>query len=126
MITDLEFSKDGNLLATTSRDGTAKIWVLDNIFDQPITLDDHGSVGDWVWAVSFAPDGSHLMTAADDDHIRLWPILPHEWASQICGYLSRNMTDAEWLRFVSEDIDYPENQEEFTCPEYPSGRITGS
>ena len=121
MITDLEFSKDGKLLSTTSRDGTAKIWVLDNIFDQPIILDDHGGAGDWVWAVSFSPDGTHLVTAADDDNLRLWPTLPHEWANQICGYLSRNMTEAEWIRFVGEDIEYREDPSEITCPEYESG-----
>ncbi len=125
MITDLEFSKDNNLLATTSRDGTAKVWVLDNIFELPTTLDDHGQIGDWVWAVSFAPDGSHLMTAADDDHLRLWPTRPHEWASRICGYMGRNMNQNEWLKFVGNDIDYREDPAEITCPEYPSNN-TGS
>lgn len=126
MITDLEFSKDNNLLATTSRDGTAKVWVLDNIFELPTTLDDHGQIGDWVWAVSFAPDGSHLMTAADDDHLRLWPTLPHEWASRICDYMGRNMNQNEWRKFVGEDIEYREDPAEITCPEYPGNNNAGS
>ncbi len=120
MITDIEFSKDNNLLATSSRDGSAKIWVLDNIFELPTTLDDHGQIGDWVWAVSFAPDGSHLMTAADDDHLRLWPTLSDQWASRICGYMGRNMNQSEWRKFVGNDIDYREDPAEITCPEYPS------
>ncbi|GAA5071577.1 hypothetical protein GCM10023319_02910 [Nocardia iowensis] len=62
------FSPDGTVLATTSDDGTARLW---NIADGTTArvLGDH--LGG-VWGCAFSPDGALLATASEDRTVRLW------------------------------------------------------
>ncbi|MEO9967863.1 MAG: High-affnity carbon uptake protein Hat/HatR [Reichenbachiella sp.] len=115
-ITDLEFSNDNSLLASTSFDGTARIWVMKHLNDLPIVLDDHGTGSGskrWVWSAAFSPDGSTLMTGAGDGIIRYWPTHPDEMAENICGdvQLAHNMSQNSWNAYVGDDIDYEETCE---------------
>ena len=116
-ITDLEFNADNSLLASTSRDGTARLWIMENLNDLPIELDDHGkgieSEG-WVWSVSFSPDGESLVTGAGDSNIRIWPVKPEGMANEICNYISENMMNSTWVAYVADNIDY-----QYTCEGKP-------
>ena len=105
-VTDIDFSKNDELVAAASRDNTVRFWDMgpDNIFDLPTVLDDHG---DWVWSVDFHPDGNSLMTASADGLIRAFPTKPDEMINQICGLLSRNMNRVEWRQFVAKEDDIP-------------------
>jgi WD40 repeat protein len=111
-VTDLEFSHNNQLLATSSTDGTADIWNMANLNDLPTILTGHN---DWVWGVSFDPDNEHLVTAGRDGNVRLWPTKADEYAARLCGHdnVSRNMGETEWAQYVGEDIDY-----QITCEEY--------
>lgn len=116
-ITDLQFNQNNSLLASTSFDGTARIWTMENLNDLPTKLTDFGGgTGStkWVWAVNFSPDNEHLVTGSGDGNIRYWPIKPDEMAVDICGYLTANMTNDTWEAYVGEDIDY-----EKTCDGLP-------
>lgn len=63
------YSPDGKLLATTSADGTAKLW--DALAGRELaTLKGH--VGGDVNAVAFAPDGKSFATSGDDRTVRIW------------------------------------------------------
>lgn len=114
-ITDLEFNADNSLLASTSRDGTAKLWIMNDLNDLPIELDDHGDGIEsekWVWSVSFNPDGKSLVTGAGDSNIRLWPVKPDGMADEICNYISENMMQSIWEAYVAKIDDIPY---QFTC-----------
>jgi len=107
-ISNIIFNKDGSLLATASLDGTIQLWEYNNINNLPIVLSDHG--GNYVWDLSFSPDSNYLISGCENGLIKIWPTKIEMLSSQICGHLSRNMTRAEWERYVGPDVDY-----EVTC-----------
>ncbi|SNS85145.1 WD domain-containing protein, G-beta repeat-containing protein [Ekhidna lutea] len=102
-VTDIQFAPNGNLLLTTSRDGTARIWDLTDSRKLPIILDDHD---DWVLTGSFNPTGTQVITGGGDEYIRTWPVDPAILASRICTFINRNLTQDEWAEFVGRDIPY--------------------
>ena len=115
-ISDLEFSNDDTLLASTSFDGTARIWVMEHLNDLPLVLDDHGTgrgSAKWVWSVAFSPDGKTLMTGAGDGIIRYWPTHPDEMAENICSdpQVAHNLSENSWRAYVGAGTDYKETCE---------------
>ncbi|HKY54192.1 MAG TPA: helix-turn-helix domain-containing protein [Anaerolineales bacterium] len=67
-VTNVAVSPDGKRIATSSWDGTAKIWdaVRGN---EILTLQGHS---DEVWGVAFSPDGSQLITSSVDTTAIVW------------------------------------------------------
>ncbi|HKP53159.1 MAG TPA: AAA family ATPase [Chloroflexia bacterium] len=67
-VTSATFSKDSKKLATTSTDGTTRVWDTDN-FDKTVMLKGHAG---HVRAVTFSPDGKIVATAGEDGTVRLY------------------------------------------------------
>ena len=103
-ISNIRFNKDGSLLATASFDGTIQLWEYRNINNLPIIFSDHG--GNYVWDLTFSPDGNYLISGCENGLIKIWPTKIGMLSSQICNHLVRNMTRAEWDRYVGSDVDY--------------------
>lgn len=102
-ITDISFSPDNQLLLTTSRDRTARLWDLNDSRKLPIIFDDHE---DWVLTGCFDPSGKRIITGSSDMYLRSWPVDPQVLANRICEYVPREMTQDEWSEFVGKDIPY--------------------
>jgi WD40 repeat protein/tRNA A-37 threonylcarbamoyl transferase component Bud32 len=66
----IAYSPDGRQLASSSRDGTIKLWNAEN-GRQLETL--HGHKGD-VNSVTYSPDGKKLASGADDRTVKLWDV----------------------------------------------------
>ncbi|MEQ8629573.1 WD40 repeat domain-containing protein [Ekhidna sp.] len=102
-VTDIQFNPKGDLLLTTSRDGTARIWDLTDSRKLPIILNDHD---DWVFTGSFNPTGTQVITGGGDEFIRTWPVDPAYFAFRICAMIQRPLSPDEWDEFVGKDIPY--------------------
>jgi len=112
-VNELEYSKDDKKLAAASFDGTIMVWDLTELNEQPLVLKDHTN---WVWSLAFSPAGDKLVAGCGDNLIRIWPTSSKVMSDQIGSLLKRNMTGAEWKRYVARDgVPY-----ERTCPDLPS------
>ncbi len=102
-VTSIQFSNDGGLIASSSLDKTVNIWVLNELNDLPITLNDNDA---FVWDLAFSPDPKYLLAACEDGEIRVWTTNSDIMAKNMCDKLSRNMTLEEWEIYTSNDIPY--------------------
>ena len=69
-ITDISMSPDGDFFATSSWDGTVKIWRINN-FELYKTLKGHKSL---VNSIEYAPTGNYLLSASNDNTVRVWDV----------------------------------------------------
>ncbi|SFX53008.1 hypothetical protein [Cytophaga hutchinsonii] len=112
-VNEMKFSKDDSKLASASFDGTIRVWDLSELSEQPLILKDHTN---WVWSMTFNAEGDKLIAGCGDNLIRIWPTSSKIMADQMCDLIKRNMTGAEWKRYVAKDgVPY-----ELTCPALPS------
>ena len=81
------FSQDGTKIATTSLDGTAKIWDAatgkELLSVKSPAKDPKPSTGyfegwGWFWYATFSPDGKYLATADGDGMARIWDAVTGE------------------------------------------------
>jgi len=79
------FSADGQYLATTSADTTAKIWRPNTDFQLDKTLVGHQR---WVWDCAFGRDVSttYLVTVSSDHVARLWDLSSGQTIRQFTGH----------------------------------------
>jgi hypothetical protein len=76
------FSPDGTLLATTSLDGTARLWQVADGAAQRILIGHTGGV----WDCAFSPDGALLATAGNDRTVRLWQVATGAEVGMLMGH----------------------------------------
>lgn len=102
-IAGITFSPNSNIMATSSYDGTVRLWHLDDLNTLPIVFDDHEA---WVTSVRFSPDGQYLISGDRNGKIRLLPTDSKPIVSDYCKYLTRTFTNEEWQNYVGPDIPF--------------------
>ena len=106
-VTSLSFAPNGARLASSSVDGSVRLWDAGKPEQKPIRLSGHSG---WVWAVAFAADGETLVSGGADRSVRVWPTRPQPLADAVCAHKTRNLTPEEWGAFLPADIAW-----EATC-----------
>lgn len=100
---DVEFSPDGQLIASAGADARVQMWVMDYPEDLPIVMENNrGFIRD----IQFTPNSNYLIAACRETEIRVWPTRPELLANQICPNLDRNMTQDEWIKYIGDEIPY--------------------
>jgi WD40 repeat protein len=95
-------------LATGCDDGTIALWDRNDVRAEPRTL---GTRGAGVYCLGFSPDGATLFSGNSDGEVASWPVSPATLADAVCGKVHRDLTEAEWKRYVGEGVP-----QEPVCP----------
>ncbi len=53
--------------------------------------------------MSFSLDGKYILTASNDNTVRLWLVDPHETIQAVCALLTRDFTSEERIQFDITD-----------------------
>ena len=101
-VTSLSFSRDSQLLASGSLDRTVRVWNVRKPEEEPVRIG-HDA---WVWTVAFGPDGDRLASGCADKYVRLWTARTQKLAVQVQEKVGRDMSLAEWRKYVGVDIPY--------------------
>jgi len=90
-------------MATSSYDGTVRLWHMNDLNTLPVVFDDHDS---WATTVMFTNDDKSIVSGGRNGKIRVYPVEISAMADDYCNYLTRELTPEEWTSYVGEDIEY--------------------
>ncbi|HRQ37833.1 MAG TPA: hypothetical protein PLD25_07955 [Chloroflexota bacterium] len=76
IVRDMSFSPDGRFLAI-AQDNEIQVWQVGN-WNAPAHLTGHE---DMIWSLAFSADGQKLVSASQDDTVRLWSMADLEFES---------------------------------------------
>jgi len=108
-VTALSWSAAGSL-ASSSLDGTVRLWDPRHRELEPVTLRDNAG---WVWAVALSAAGDQVVSGGKDRTVRLRWTGAERYARALCTSLQRNLTRGEWATYI------PAYPYETTCPSLP-------
>jgi WD40 repeat protein len=111
------FSPDGRTLAST---GANRI-VLWDVASRQQVGEPLEANGDAVVQLAFSPDGKALVSGGlsaggTNELLMFWDLTVRGWQRRACGLANRNLSQAEWDRFVGANREYVR-----TSPSLPAG-----
>ncbi len=99
-ISNIGFGRHGELLAVTGRDGTVRLWDLERNVSAGVAWSGTGSV---VGSPSWFDAESNSIWVASSGNVLNIPLDPAQWVDQACDVVGRDLTQAEWERYVPGD-----------------------
>ncbi len=105
-ITDIRYYPGSHSLATSSLDGTIKIWNLNSPGDIPVCFcSEHtGSV----LGLDLNPQGDHIISGGRDMTVRNYLTDQDKLIKSLQSKITRNLTKDEWIQYFGESILYEE------------------
>jgi WD40 repeat protein len=107
-VSDVVFSADGQYMAVENG-SQVSVWVWQK--GQELVRLQHE---DSVTSVAFTPDDTRIVTASQDDTLRVWAWRSTDLVADACMRVERNLTREEWQTFLGRQPYRP------TCPDWPT------
>ncbi|MCP4361295.1 MAG: hypothetical protein GY796_25075, partial [Chloroflexi bacterium] len=140
-VRNVEYSRDGKLLAAASTGGTVVIWDAES-GERLVTLEGHeeGLVGGYFTGVldaAFSPDGRQVVTAGTDKTARIWDVATGEELQVLTGHTAglTNVAYSPDGKLIATASDEPDvtvkiwnaetGQELFALPPSHGDRVWG-
>ncbi|QTN37695.1 hypothetical protein HZ996_00610 [Cryomorphaceae bacterium] len=101
-ITDLQFSPSGTELLSASYDRSARRWLLSEETVEPIEVFDQEK---WIAHVAWESDQRWSYTNFDGKKVS-FPLTATEWYSYFCKSKTNAISEADWKRYVSDELNY--------------------
>ena len=117
----LAFSPDGTLLAAGDVGGQVGIWDITSRTQLGILA---SATGPSILSLVFSGDGTELTGLDYNGVVYRWDLSPAAWLQHVCTVANRNLTLAEWQRFIGDPND-PQRPYHKTCPDLPGPTDTG-
>ena len=97
-VTSIAFDPTGQRFATTGgQDGTVKLWSSSMLVQEGTTLNTEQGVDT---TAVFEPGGKELLVVDDHGNGFTWPTSLAAWEQRACTVAGRNLTRAEWTRYL--------------------------
>ena len=103
IVTEIIFNEPLSQLVSASTDGTVRIWNLDDPDRFPIVIDESKN---WVKSISVDNFNSKVYAGCRDRVFRAYPLSGNELVKDLQPFLKRDITPAEWKRYIGPDIPY--------------------
>jgi WD40 repeat protein len=97
-VSSIAFDPSGRRFATTgSQDGAVKLWSASTLQQEGTALDTNEGAAS---TAAFAPNGRQLLVTDNRGGAFTWPMSLAAWERRACAIAGRNLTRAEWDRFL--------------------------
>ena len=93
---NIAYSPDGSRIATTSVDGTARLWDATTGAEQLALTGHTGQIA----SLAYSPDGTQLATGGTDGTVRVYALRPDDLVKIAQSRITRSLTKAECQKYL--------------------------